>query len=97
RRVIGYFVVALLVVGLIFLGLALLLLERLTLGPLARLSAGVAAIGASHDISRRLTVTGTDELATLAGTINQALDDLEGARRRAEELQQEVIHLRVEI
>jgi len=97
RRVMGLFVLALVVVGLIFLGLALLLLERLTLGPLARLSAGVAAIGASRDISQRLAVAGTDELATLAGTINQALDELEGARRRAQELQQEVVQLRIEI
>jgi sensor domain CHASE-containing protein len=97
RYVLRYIVAALLVVGLTFLGLALLLLESLTLGPLARLSAGVAAIGASRDRSRRLAVTGHDELATLATTINQALEDLEGSRRREEQLQHEVVQLRVEI
>jgi sensor domain CHASE-containing protein len=97
RNVLRYVVISLLVVGLTFLGLALLLLERFTLGPLGRLSAGVAAIGASRDPSRRLVVIGRDELATLAGTINQALEDLEGARRREQQLQREVVQLRIEI
>ena len=54
-----------------------MLLERLILSRLARLSESVTDIGASGDLSARLRLSGNDELATLASEINGMLGALE--------------------
>jgi len=82
-----YLIVSLLVVGLVFGWVSLVLLEKLILSRLARLSADVSGIGASGDLSGRMTMTGRDELTHLAGSINQMLEALNHAqieRQRAE-------------
>jgi diguanylate cyclase (GGDEF)-like protein/PAS domain S-box-containing protein len=83
-----YLLISLLTGGLVFGTVALLLLERSVLSRLARLSFGVSSIGASGDLSARLSVAGRDELASLAGAINTMLDALQRsqhARRESEE------------
>jgi sensor domain CHASE-containing protein/signal transduction histidine kinase len=88
QRSVSYFMVSLLVTGLVFGTMTLLLLERSVLARLAHLSADVHSIGTSGDLSRRVAVSGKDELSTLADTLNRMLTRLEQAqaeRQRAEE------------
>ncbi|MBD2743461.1 PAS domain S-box protein [Coleofasciculus sp. FACHB-1120] len=77
----GYLILCLLVVGLVFGGVTLLLIERLVLSRLAALSAGVRKIGASSDLSLRVSTPGKDELSSLALTINGMLEALEKSGR----------------
>jgi PAS domain S-box-containing protein len=87
-------VISLFVVGLGFGSCTLLLLERLVLSRLANLSHQVSEIGNSTNLSLRLSITGTDELSRLAGTINAMLAALESAqnkRRETEERYQAII------
>jgi signal transduction histidine kinase len=82
-----YVVIILLAIDLTFAVLALALLERSLLSRLAHLSAAVAQIGKSKDISARITMSGKDELTTLAQSINEMLDSLaqsEEKRRQSE-------------
>lgn len=88
---------ALLIVGAVTIALTLALLERTVLIRLVQLSEGVAEIGASGDLSRRLRLPGRDELAMLAGSINKMLQDLQDSLAREKELRKEVQQLRIEI
>lgn len=75
---IRYLVLSILVVGLVFSVATLLLLEKLILSRLSRLSADVYGIGTSGDLSTRVTsISGTDEFSGLANTINEMLAALE--------------------
>jgi class 3 adenylate cyclase len=67
-------------VGLVFGGVTLLLLEKLVLYRLARLSREVTAIGG--DPSARVAMPGNDELSRLTGSINGMLSALEANARR---------------
>ncbi|WP_250121460.1 EAL domain-containing protein [Chroococcidiopsis sp. CCMEE 29] len=86
---IRYFVFSLLVVGLVFGIGTLLLLEKLVLSRLSRLSADVSSIGTSGELSARvLPVSGRDELSSLASTINEmlaALEEVQHQQRDSEE------------
>jgi PAS domain S-box-containing protein len=72
-----YFVSLIVAVGLVFVVAILLLLERLVLSPLSRLSASVSSIASSGDLSARVFMKGNDELARLGGEINKMLGALE--------------------
>jgi signal transduction histidine kinase/sensor domain CHASE-containing protein len=72
-----YYLGSLLALGLVFLVVTWVTLERLILSRLARLSNEVSGIGASSDLSTRVSVSGDDELADLAGAINNMLGALE--------------------
>lgn len=71
-----YLVWLLLFVGLVFSITTLLLLEKLVLSRLARLSSDVSRIGASSDLRSRVEIPGNDELARLASAINWMLTQL---------------------
>jgi len=71
------FLLLLLAAGLAFGATTLYLLERVVLSRVANLSEGITEIGASGDLSGRLAVAGTDELAYLGNAINGMLEDLE--------------------
>ncbi|HXJ40306.1 MAG TPA: response regulator [Bryobacteraceae bacterium] len=79
QTTLAYFVFALAAAGLVFAVVMYVLLDRTVISRLSRLSASVAAIGKSQRISARATITGNDELSTLAGTINETLEALEQA------------------
>jgi PAS domain S-box-containing protein len=64
------------ILTLLFAAVMLGLLESTVLRPLYRLSAGLAAIGASGDLSRRFGCPGRDELSQLANSLNYMLDQL---------------------
>jgi len=71
---------SLLAIGLLFSGMTLLLLERLVLSRVAKLSADVEVIGTQEDHSLRVTTNGSDELASLGGGINKMLSALENTQ-----------------
>ncbi len=75
-----YQLISLLVVGVVFGIVTLILLEKLVLSRLARLSADVGQIGTSGDLSVRAFVSGKDELSHLANKINEMLGALEIAQ-----------------
>jgi diguanylate cyclase (GGDEF)-like protein len=80
---IRYLILSILVVGLVFSLATLLLLEKLVLSRLFRLSANVRSIGTSGDLSGRvLSLNGRDELASLANTINTMLEALEHSQQQ---------------
>lgn len=78
-------------IGVVFGGVTLLLLERLVLSRLSKLSKEVSTIR-RDDLSRRVSANGKDELTQLATRINTMLADLEQYERErqqtAVELQQ---------
>ena len=80
-----YQLISLLVVGLVFGIVTLILLERLVLSRLARLSADVSRIGTSGDLSVRAFVSEKDELSHLANEINEMLGALEHAQTKREQ------------
>jgi len=82
---IKYFILSLFVVGLLFAVIALLLLEKVVLYRLARLSTSVLEISTNGDLAGRVSMTGRDELSTLAGQINQMLSSLERSQYKLQE------------
>lgn len=84
-----YLFFSLLAVGLVFGLLTMLMLEKLVLSRLSRFSNEITKIGASGDISARVSVTRADELANMAGEVNRMLAALEKAQddlRKSEEV-----------
>jgi len=72
-----YLILSLLAAGLVFGAVTLLLLKKVVLRRLARLSADVSDIGRSGDFACRVSVAGRDELSALADQINQMLSSFE--------------------
>ena len=88
-----YLIVSLLLVGIVFSGVTLLLLERLVLHRLIKLSQDVKDIGTTGDLSQRILVLGKDELSSLSESINwmlatleNLLKDLRSEREKSERL-----------
>ena len=79
ERSVSYFMLSLLGTGVIFGLLTLLILERPLLARLTSLSSGVERIGATGDLSKRVPVSGKDELSSMARSINSMLARLEAA------------------
>lgn len=79
-------------VGFVFGGVTLLLLEKLVLSRLSRLSKDVRQIGKRGDLSLRVTDAGQDELSNLGSTINTMLQTLQqyehDLQRSTQELKQ---------
>lgn len=80
-----YYVIALIIAGLVFGAVILLILQRVVLARLENLSKSVEVIGASNDLSARLEVSSTDELAGLARDINGMLRTLEQSQAKLRE------------
>ncbi|WP_421658760.1 response regulator [Leptothermofonsia sp. ETS-13] len=78
------------VAGLVFGGVTLLILEKLVLSRLSRLSKEVSGIGIDGDISGRVSAVGQDELSRLGDNINAMLNALEKSQK---ERQQAAIEL----
>jgi signal transduction histidine kinase/DNA-binding response OmpR family regulator len=76
-----HFLVSLLLAGFVFGLVTMLLMEMLVQSRVTRLSASVAAIGASGDLSERVPQEGRDEIAGLGAGINRMLEALELSRR----------------
>ncbi|HXM99737.1 MAG TPA: ATP-binding protein [Candidatus Dormibacteraeota bacterium] len=74
------FLVSLLVAGFAFGLVTMLLMETLVQARIIRLSASVATIGASGDLTGRVPDEGRDEIAGLGAGINRMLEALELSR-----------------
>jgi PAS domain S-box-containing protein len=86
QATLSYLILALLASGLVFGVVILALLEKGVLSRLTSLSQSVGRIGASGNLSSRVSASGGDELASLAGAINEmlaALGQSEEALRQA--------------
>ncbi|MFB2922742.1 adenylate/guanylate cyclase domain-containing protein [Aerosakkonema sp. BLCC-F2] len=88
---------SLLGVGFVFGVANLLLLEKMVLLRLARLSDNVKTIGATGDLSMRVSSKGKDELSTLATTINWMLAALESSLKQLKAEQKKSEHLLLNI
>ena len=80
-----YLALASLVIVLAFAFLFVVLLERVIIARMRRLSTRVAQIGAVNDPSARISVEGVDEIARLGISINRSLDSLERSSRSKRE------------
>lgn len=80
--------VALAAAGLILAAVTVLLVERLVIARLARLSRSVNAIALNGDPAARVTAGGRDEVATLAGHVNGMLDAIGQSRYELGESEQ---------
>ncbi len=69
------------VAGLVFGAVALLLIEKLVLSRISKLSREVSGIGIGGDLSGRVSEIGQDELSHLACNINSMLQTLEQYQR----------------
>lgn len=92
-----YLVIALVSAGFVFGVMILLMLEYLVLARLSRLSHDLRRIGRSADLTRRVTLSGHDELSNLATTINEMLDDLDQAQAERQRISTAEARLREEI
>lgn len=82
---VAYFMGSLLALAVV-VGLVIwLFLERQVLSRLAALTDTVFKIGVSGDLSRRVALKGSDELARLAASVDGMLDSLETARKALQE------------
>lgn len=84
-NIVFYLAASLLVITLAFAILFIVLLERVIISRMGRLSARVAEIGAMNDPSARVSVDGADEIARLGASINRTLDTLERSGRSRRE------------
>jgi PAS domain S-box-containing protein len=76
-----YFILLLVGAGFVFVIAILLILEKLVMSPLSRLGADVSRIGASGDLSARVSVKSEGELLNLAEEINGMLGRLEHSHK----------------
>src|SRR5207253_2463960 len=76
-----YGVAALLASGIVFSLVIVFLLEKVVLARLIALRTNAATIGREGALSARVEVRGSDELADLAGSVNQMLASLETAEK----------------
>lgn len=90
RRTLTLFVFLFAFFSVCVIAIVLLLLDRMVLSRLYRLSAEVQAISASEDLSRRVTVDGRDELAVLKEKINLFLSALEKSTGKLKAANQEL-------
>lgn len=77
KLTIHYFLLAFVGIGVIFGLLALIIQEKLILSRVAFLSRSVKAIGMNNTLAGRVTLPGSDELSSLAGSVNDMLSALE--------------------
>lgn len=80
-KTVSYVAAAIACWGIIFGLLILLYTEKSLLSRLMRLNQEVAAIGGLEDFSARVSLNGHDEIAQLAGSVNDMMGELEQAHK----------------
>jgi len=88
-----YFFCFLLGSGLVFIGVVNVLLDRLVLSPLSRLSSSISSIGKRKALSARVSAKGKGELSSLADEINRMLESLERSHNELQESEEKFKHL----
>ncbi|MFQ5800033.1 MAG: CHASE4 domain-containing protein, partial [Bacteroidota bacterium] len=81
QKSVRFFILALLAIGIVFVVISVWFLEKFVLSRVARLSSDVIRIGATGDLSKRVSSTGGDELSGLADATNAMLEELEESNR----------------
>ncbi|QNB48079.1 diguanylate cyclase [Thermanaerosceptrum fracticalcis] len=77
-----YFYIAIVFIAIVsFFTLIFLLLHKMVLSPIARLSAAVQKIAVNSDLSSRVPVEGKDEISSLAAEINKMLSVIENTQQ----------------
>ena len=79
------FLLLLLAAGLAFGAITMVLLQHFVVSRVAHLSERITEIGASGDLSARISVPGKDELAYLGSAIDGMLEDLERSQKERHE------------
>ncbi len=82
QRAVTYASAYLIGVGLAALVLLVIVLNRVVLGPLARVTRHAVAIGDGADLSARLNLHGDDEVAVLAREFDRMVESVEESRRQ---------------
>ncbi|HMK49793.1 MAG TPA: CHASE4 domain-containing protein [Thermodesulfovibrionales bacterium] len=80
-----YFILSLIAVGIVLGIVIFLLLEKQVLSRLTRIGKDIRAVSTSSDLSKRVRVTGSDELSSLKDEINIMLEALESSERALRE------------
>ena len=88
-----YFIVSLVAVGLVLGAVTFVLLEKQVLSRLTRVSRDIRAVGVSGDLSKRVRVTGGDELSSLKNEINRMLEALEHSEKALRESEERYRYL----
>src|SRR5271166_3607091 len=88
----GAFMLSLLATGIVLCLTTLLLLDRLVLSRLSRLTSSVATIGGTGNLSARVPQGGKDELGALGSSINEMVRALEEAERQRRQREEELKH-----
>ena len=86
--IINYFMLIFLGAVVLFGAVFVMLIEKTLISPVVRLSGDIATIGNRRDLGGRLSLKGTDELSSLATSINEmlsSLEDSDAGRRQAQE------------
>ena len=78
----AYYVIASVLGALLTLLFAVFMLDRLVMRPIRELNSGVKQLAGDGDHSRRLGITGKDEISSLAQQINNMLETLEQSYHR---------------
>ena len=91
-RGLAFFLSILSLVGIGFAAFLGRLVARTTLTPLARLTDAAEHVAETSDLSRRIEVTGEDEIGRLATTFNEMLSALEGSLRAQKQLVADASH-----
>jgi methyl-accepting chemotaxis protein len=87
---ISYFVGSILAICVLFGSVSILLLESRILSRVTGLSQNIAEISSSGDLSKRVSVSGKDELSDLASTTNEMLERLEQTAKEREAVVKEL-------
>lgn len=87
-----YFLLVLLTIGIIFVAVATLLLDRLVLSRLTRLSSTVGHIRSTGDLSTPVIVEGTDEISSLADGMKGMLEALAQTQLKLQNANDELEH-----
>ncbi len=85
KNEVAYYALSLLVFCLLLIAAIILILEKLVISRITGLSSKVSYIGRKDNLSARLTVSGKDEIHTLAGSINEMLGNIEQSRKLQKE------------
>ena len=82
---VSYFSISLFAFGLFFIMVILVILEKLVISRITKLSNRVTFIGQKGNLSARVSLPGKDEISGLASNINEMLDNIEESKRLQKE------------
>ncbi len=77
KETLRYFLVGQALIGLVFGGVVLLLIRTMVLSRMTSLSEEVSRVGEQRDLSERIEISGSDEIANLGEAINTMLGALQ--------------------